>query len=367
MREVRPLDGLVGVNKPPGMTSHDVVSLVRRRWQVARAGHTGTLDPLAAGVLPVLLGRSTRLAPLLTVLAKSYRATVAFGLSTTTGDLGGRVTACRPTAGMDPAELAQGLAQGLARLAGRFRQRPPAFSARRVDGRRLYELARRGEVDDASLDRASREVWVTGVRLVSLGRLGWGEHAALPAAVIDLVCSAGTYVRTLAEDLGTAAGHPACLAFLLRTRAGGLSLADCLTIEQVCEAGAPGGAGGGLPSYPWAWRPPAQAVSHLPGAVIRPEARLRVARGADLGEADLAGWVDPSADPRDLDPWTAGPAAPGPGGAMPGSGPVRLLDHRGALLGLARPAEASAGGPTGRPDRGARLCPYRVFLGEETS
>jgi tRNA pseudouridine55 synthase len=334
------------------MTSHDVVAVIRRAWQTPRAGHTGTLDPLAAGVLPVLLGQSTRLAPLLTELGKSYRATVLFGLATDTGDLAGRVTAWRP-ASVAP----EAVGSAVAGLAGRSTQSPPAYSARRVRGRRLYELARQGQADQALLDRASREIHIYSARLLGCGKLGWGEHSDLAAAVVDLACSSGTYVRTFAERLGNALGQPACLAFLLRTSAGGLRLADCLTLEQALRPAA------SQPQqrFPRAFRAPAAAVGHLAAAVVTQEACRRVARGANLERADILGWIEPVAPAGE--PGEGGSGSGEDGGAADAAGRdiVRLLDEGGVLLGLARPLRPDARGATGAP--GPVLHPFRVFAG----
>ena len=216
-------DGFLNLLKPPGMTSHDMVSLVRARLGVTRVGHLGTLDPAAAGLLPVAVGRATRLFQFAGTWDKAYRAEVVFGVTTDTLDAEGRVVEVSDSRALTEATLAALLADA----EGEIEQAPPAFSAARVRGRRLHELARRGEPRDGRPKRVRIEL----VDFVP------GRQAR---ALIDVVCSAGTYVRVLAADLGRRATCGAYLAFLVRTRVGRFELSESLTLEELdaaCEKG----------------------------------------------------------------------------------------------------------------------------------
>ena len=219
---------MLGICKPPGMTSHDVVALCRRVFCTRAVGHAGTLDPLAAGVLPVLIGGATRLADHLATQVKEYRAEVVFGVASDTGDLAGSLQAMEQP---PRAPRADDLVTAVAGLRGETLQVPPAYSARKVGGRKLYDLARAGGISDAVLAQAARPVTVYSATVLCQGPLGWGRFAAYPAATIDFRCSSGTYVRELAVRLGEALGLPACLGFLLRRRCADLQLADCVDVE----------------------------------------------------------------------------------------------------------------------------------------
>src|SRR4051812_3639234 len=187
------LDGIVVVAKPAGPTSHDIVALVRRLAATKRVGHGGTLDPFASGVLPVFLGHATRVVEYHLGDRKAYRATICFGASSTTDDLEGELT---PAAG--PAPTREAVEAALPELTGSISQRPPAYSAVKVAGRRAYAMARAGE----TVELSERTVTVHALELVS-----WdGSDGDRPVAVLDVSCSAGTYVRALARDLGERLG-----------------------------------------------------------------------------------------------------------------------------------------------------------------
>lgn len=219
------LDGILVVAKPAGPTSHDVVALVRRLAATRRVGHGGTLDPFASGVLPVFLGHATRVVEYHLGDGKAYRATVCFGASSTTDDLEGELTPVdRPAPSRAAVETA------LAGLTGELSQRPPAYSAIRVGGRRAYAMARAGE----SVVLASRNVTVQSMTLVF-----WdATDPDRPVALIDVHCSAGTYVRALARDLGEAVGTGAYLGALVRTASGPFELTDSTTLDQIRTAAA---------------------------------------------------------------------------------------------------------------------------------
>jgi tRNA pseudouridine55 synthase len=215
-------DGFLNLLKPPGMTSHDVVAMVRRQFGARRVGHLGTLDPAAAGVLPICLGRATRLFQHAAGPDKAYRAEVVFGVATDTLDAEGRITAEGDASRLN-AEMVR---QALSRFLGEISQRVPAFSAARVGGVRLYELARRGEYASAP----EKRVHIFDLRLVSF------QAGETVTALLDLVCSPGTYVRSLAADLGQALGCGAHLGFLVRTRAGRFELSETITLEELSAA-----------------------------------------------------------------------------------------------------------------------------------
>ncbi len=213
--------GVLNILKPPGMTSHDVVAAVRRFLPGTRAGHTGTLDPWAAGVLPVCLGRATRLARFITGERKEYLALALLGQATDSGDTFGHVL------GRQAADevTREALTQVLAGFTGRLWQIPPMTSAVKKDGRPLYALAHQG----LSVDREARPVAVYSLRLLETQGLGGPR----PMALLQVACSKGTYIRTLVHDAGAALGCGACLAFLLRTAVGPYRLEKSLTLEEL--------------------------------------------------------------------------------------------------------------------------------------
>jgi len=211
----RRVDGIVLVDKPPGASSNAVLQRVRRLYRAAKAGHAGTLDPLATGLLPVCLGEATKFAQSLLDAPKRYRATIRFGTSTTTGDAEGEVVATRPIA-FD----ASALEAALARFLGTLRQLPPLYSALKRDGRPYYDYARAG----LDVERTPREVRIDALRLVD-----WSP----PDATVDVACSKGTYVRVLAEDIGAALDGAAHLAALRRTGTAGFDIAQAVTLDAL--------------------------------------------------------------------------------------------------------------------------------------
>ena len=221
------LDGILVVAKPPGPTSHDIVALVRRLAATRRVGHGGTLDPFASGVLPIFLGRATRVVEYHLGDRKEYRATVCFGATSSTDDLEGELEPVNgPPVTRDAAEAA------LPALRGRISQTPPAYSALKVGGRRAYALARAGQ----TVVLTPREVEVERLEIVD-----WdGSDEERPVAILEVVCSAGTYVRALARDLGAALGSGAYLGGLSRIASGPFRLDDAVTLEDVRSAAAAG-------------------------------------------------------------------------------------------------------------------------------
>ncbi|HEU4439076.1 MAG TPA: tRNA pseudouridine(55) synthase TruB [Methylomirabilota bacterium] len=215
----RPRSGILPVEKGPGVTSFQVVAHLRRILRVSRIGHGGTLDPAATGLLPILLGEATKLTPYLVDLDKEYVATVRLGVTTESQDLSGAVIETRPVPALDAAAIEHALAP----FVGVIRQIPPMFSALRKGGHRLYELARRG----VEVEREPRQVRIDSIRL---------EAVSLPDFVIRIRCGKGTYVRTLAADLGAAIGCGAALAGLVRTRVGPYTLEDAVSWDEVRES-----------------------------------------------------------------------------------------------------------------------------------
>lgn len=276
------MDGVLIVDKPAGLTSHDVVARVRRILGERRVGHTGTLDPFATGVMVVLVGRATRLAQFLNGAEKEYEATIRFGYATDTGDITGqRLTAAVET-NITPAPESIELKDvegALASLRGEIDQTPPMYSAKKIKGQKLYEMARKGEV----IERAAVRVNVRQFELASGNgnRLHPNADGYLEIAV-RVVCSAGTYVRTLAESVGEFLGVGAHLSELRRTRAGEFRIESAITLAKLEE-----------PSAPETFLiSPAEALSHLPSLTLNAddERRTRHGMGVPLA-ANSEGWV----------------------------------------------------------------------------
>ncbi len=215
-------DGFVNVLKPPGMTSYDVVSDVRRILGVRKAGHAGTLDPGAAGVLPVAVGRATRLMEYLEAVGKSYRAELRFGTETDSGDDLGAVL--QSDDGSMPDD--ETIARALELLTGTIMQEPPVYSAVKVGGRRACDLVRRG----GTVVLPSREVTIYRLDVIE-------RRTEDRSLLLDVDCSKGTYIRSLCRDIGRASGVPATMAFLVRTRVGAFSLDGAHTIEELSALG----------------------------------------------------------------------------------------------------------------------------------
>ena len=214
-------DGVLVIDKPSGPTSHDVVTLARRALGMSRVGHTGTLDPMATGVLPLVVGRATRLAQYFTAGHKTYEAAIGFGRTTDTFDAAGTVlaqSAARPHRDQ--------LDEALTRFRGSFEQVPPAFSAKNIDGTRAYTLARKG---DAAAVRP-RAVTVTVEQLDIVAFDG-------DSVMLRLRVTAGFYVRSLAHDLGAALGTGAVLDALRRTQSGEFALGQAMPLADLLQAG----------------------------------------------------------------------------------------------------------------------------------
>ncbi len=283
--------GLVVVDKPAGWTSHDVVARVRRVYGQKRVGHAGTLDPDATGVLLVGLGRVTRLLRFLQETDKEYRGTVVFGVSTTTLDAAGDIVEQRPMP--VTREAVEHAARG---FLGDVEQVPPMVSALKVGGKRLHELARAGE----EVERAPRTVRIDRVDVEAYAP---GDH---PVATIRVECASGTYIRSLAADLGGALGGPAHLGSLRRLRVGGFTEAEAVSLEDLEAA--------------------ADAALLSPAEAMRGLERLVV----DGAQAAIVGHGSP------LPVGALGPAGPGPFAVIgPDGDLLAVYERRGATL---RPA-----------------------------
>jgi len=212
------IGGLINIVKPPGMTSHDVVSFIRKTYHLKRVGHAGTLDPAATGVLPVALGPATRLLEYMTDCDKSYRVELTIGYETDTGDATGTITSS-----MDCVMPAQDIIeQVLASFVGTIEQVPPMYSAIKVQGKKLYELARAG----ITVERKARTIRIHKIDLLKM------DHNSI---LFDVTCSKGTYIRSLCTDIGAKINCPVVMSFLVRTRVGSFSLDQAFTLEEIEE------------------------------------------------------------------------------------------------------------------------------------
>jgi tRNA pseudouridine55 synthase len=215
------MNGVLVVDKPKGITSFDVVREVRRALKVKKVGHTGTLDPMATGVLPICIGDATKIAQFITEASKAYDATVKLGVTTDTLDAEGKVLETRPV----PALNRELLERTFDKFRGTFAQVPPMYSAVKIGGKRLYELARAGE----EVERAPRQVTVHELLL---------RDFSAEELKLSVHCSKGFFVRTLAAELGEALGCGAHLTALRRTQSGPFSLSQAVPLEKVVAGGA---------------------------------------------------------------------------------------------------------------------------------
>ncbi len=278
--------GFLNIDKPAGMTSHDVVALLRRELRLRKLGHAGTLDPLATGVLVLCVGPATRLSEYAMRSVKRYRAIVLAGVSTESYDAEGQVTEERDASALTRANVEA----ALAKFRGEIEQLPPMYSAVKQGGRKLYELARAGQ----TVERKPRRICVQELSLVD-----WSP----PQFTLELACSAGTYVRSLAHDLGAALGTGAHLTALTRRASGIFRLEDAHTPEQVLAA----------PEWQRLLVSPGEALPQLPP--VQPDAAMRALL--------LQGRAIPCAAG---DPDVTLAQAQGPGGAL-----LAIVEQDGAL------------------------------------
>jgi tRNA pseudouridine55 synthase len=281
------MNGILIINKPAGWTSHDVVNKARRILQEKKIGHTGTLDPLATGVLVLCIGKATRIVRYLERDDKAYIAELRLGITTDTLDSQGKVLDTREYA---PPSLER-VKEVLASFQGKIRQRPPAFSALKVSGVPSYRLARQGK----SPKHDERTVTIRSIDLMDFQN---------PLMKFSVHCSKGTYVRTICADIGEQLGMGAHLVSLIRTRAGRFTLEQAIGLEQLADMVAGSGTASTLIS-------PEQALQELLSVTVDRSAADRIAHGKSLAVAS-----------GDL-----------PDGALD---PIRILGHDGQLLAVAR-------------------------------
>jgi tRNA pseudouridine55 synthase len=298
------MDGALIIDKPPGLTSHDVVARVRRIIGERRVGHTGTLDPFATGVLVMLVGRATRLAQFLSGAEKEYEAVIRLGYATDTGDVtGARVISpsshtergsdgevgdepqlhpqCLTTGGEGSIPNIADIKAAMTSLTGEIEQVPPMYSAKKIAGRKLYEHARRGE----EIERLPVRVTISEFELLTQGEWESDQDGAVDLRA-RVVCSAGTYIRTLAEDLGKCLGIGAHLAALRRTRAGPFSIENALTLDALEEFAASTTVDRRVISSN-------DALSHLASVELDSEQARRTVHGIDLkiGDNEAESWT----------------------------------------------------------------------------
>ena len=303
MSTAQALAGILVVDKPAGPTSHDVVAVARRALACRKVGHLGTLDPLATGVLPLVMGRATRLASLYSGAGKQYDAVVRLGLITDTGDVGGDVVGGRDAAdpaAPGPAPSAAAVEEAAAGFVGSYLQRPPAVSAKKIAGVRAYDLARR----QRPAEPAPVRVTVDALTVLSI------DGARVRCRI---ACSSGFYVRALARDLGEALGCGACLEALRRERHGRFTLDGAVPLACLVEERA--AAAARLIALD-------DLLPELPGVVVNDRGARRAAHGNPLA-------------PPDIEPARGG--TPAAAGAR-----VRVLGAGGRLLAIAEPVPGGA-------------------------
>lgn len=258
------MDGLLIIDKPAGITSHDVVGRVRRVLKTKRVGHTGTLDPFATGVMVIVVGKATRLAQFLDKDEKEYEAVARFGFETDTGDNTGvkKVEGAMSDDEIKVALRAVGWEPVLDKFRGTIMQTPPMYSAKKVEGKKLYELAREG----VEIERKAVEVTIRRLEIID------SKIRDPHSEVLRVACSAGTYIRTLAEDIGREVGLGAHLTELRRTRAGKFTIDQTISLESVTEKDL---------------RPIIEAVEHLPVFELREDRVAKTMNG--MSTRDLSG------------------------------------------------------------------------------
>lgn len=333
--------GFINLHKPATWSSHDCVARIRRLLNTKKVGHSGTLDPLATGVLPIAVGRATRLIQYLPN-RKAYRAVIRFGMTTTTDDLEGEILTQQSATDLSRPSVEAALTAFI----GNIRQVPPMYSAIQVDGQRLYDLARKGK----RIDVPVREVTIH--QLVSQG---WSPQLQsnpqpdqLPELTLDIDCGPGTYIRSLARDLGAAVGTGATLAQLIRTHSNGFDLASSITLEALEQA---------LNEETFMPLAAGKAMAHLDEIALSPALALRWRMGQKLALAQTG--VEAGISGKGVR--CASASAP----THPTSPPLRVLDATtGNFLGIGEirwvPPSLSS------PETATKLSPIlaakRVFL-----
>lgn len=285
------MHGILVILKPPGMTSHDVVVAVRRCTNQRRVGHTGTLDPGAAGVLVLCMGDATRFIPFMEEYVKGYRAELFLGRSTDTQDAGGQTLAEKREFALTDSDMLEAFQA----FQGEIQQIPPMVSALKHKGQRLYQLARRGQV----VDRKPRSIHI--YRLIPVGN--WQKPAWRfgHTLMYDTLCSKGTYIRTLCEDIGEYLGVPTHMSFLLRTQVGPWRLEHAVTLEEFTAGVAKLQADENQPPFEGCpplpgFFPVDRGVGHLPGAIFDLPDAKRLRQGGRLREDQVLSFCAPDSD-----------------------------------------------------------------------
>jgi len=273
------MNGFINVLKPPGMTSHDVVSWLRQTLKIKRIGHGGTLDPDVAGVLVIAIGQATRLLEYLLTNPKSYRCEILLGMVTDSQDLSGKILEKRHV----PNDYRLRFTKVTKDFIGAISQVPPMISAVHHNGRRLYELAREGLV----VEREPRTVNIYSLEIVD-----WGEKSETPRILFDVSCSKGTYIRTLCHDIGEAIGCGATMSYLLRTASFPFTIDNAWTLEEISSALNDGRYDFILP-YDY-------ALQGMPVVTVRDEAVLKVLNGVGVDERDVVEIAGPINDGKPL-------------------------------------------------------------------
>lgn len=279
------INGFINLYKPATWTSHDCVARTRRLLQTKKVGHGGTLDPLATGVLPVAVGRATRLLQYLPE-RKAYRAVIRFGITTTTDDLEGEVATQNHSEHLQRQTVEAALSQFL----GALSQTPPMYSAIQVDGKRLYDLARKGK---------TVEVPTRQVTIYQLTVQAW-HPSKYPELTVDVDCGPGTYIRSLARDIGEAVGTGATLAQLTRTHSSGFDLESSITLEDLEQA---------IANETFSPYAAGEAVRHLSAIALPPALALRWRMGQKIAltETGIAGLSNAHQLPRSTEAAAADP------------------------------------------------------------
>ncbi len=266
------IEGVLGIWKPAGWTSHDVVARARRLLGVRRIGHTGTLDPAVTGVLPICIGRATRFVEYLQEMPKTYEATMRFGLATDTEDLSGMATAQT-----DASHLTEEcMREAALSFVGEIWQVPPMVSAVKVNGKRLYELARQG----VTVERQPRRATVHDMKVLAVT-----AGCPQPEIRFSVRCSKGTYIRTLCSDIGRSLDVPAVMVSLIRTESAGLAREDCVTLEGIPALIASGELAGRV-------RAGDRLLTQYPRTVASDSASAAAIQGKKIAASQL----DPAAD-----------------------------------------------------------------------
>lgn len=299
------LEGILAVHKPAGWTSHDVVAKVRGIVRMKRIGHTGTLDPEVTGVLPLCLGRATRVVEYMQELPKEYHAVLRLGYATDTEDITGTVTETAEHVQVTRAEAEAALGA----FAGPISQVPPMYSAVKINGKRLYELAREGK----NVERKSRTVTVHEIEMT-----GFDTGGPYPEISFRVLCSKGTYIRTLCVDIGRKLGIPSVMVRLTRTMSAGIPAADCLTLEEIERLMEEGRLASRL-------IPIDRAIAHLPAHTVSDEKADAALKGQRLSARAV--------EPR-----------------VEGDTPIRLYDSRDTFLGIYK-----------RQEETGAIVPVKVF------